>query len=161
MDLNSFNLEDLLLAAIESEVLSKKVYSDLSNRFQNAFLKDKLKFLSSEEDKHRMFIQSVYKKTFGDKEIVLPEMSPVPLPQIKTDGPVSEVFFSAMQAEKAANEFYNALSEKFTDNPEIKKTLEYLATMEMGHYKLLEIEKKTIDRYEDFDTVWPMTHIGP
>jgi len=160
MDLSSYGLEDLLLAAIKSEVSSKEIYSELAERFRNAFLKDKLKFLSSEEEKHRIFIQSVYKKNFGDKKVVIPENTPVPLPQIKTDGPVSEVFFSAMQAEKAASEFYDALSEKFTDNPEIKKTLEYLATMEMGHYKLLEIEKETIDRYEDFDTVWPMTHIG-
>jgi hypothetical protein len=42
----------------------------------------------------------------------------------------------------------------------IKRTLAYLATMEIGHYGLIEIEKDTLDKYEDYDTVWPMTHIG-
>ena len=161
MDLNIYSLENLLLAAIKSEVESEKVYVNLSNKFKNAFLKDKLKFLAGEEAKHRIFVESVYKKTFKDKAIILPEKISVPLPEIKTDGPVSEVFLSAMQAEKATYDFYNSLSEKFADDTSIKQTVIYLATMEMGHYKLLELEKETIDKYEDYDTSWPMIHIGP
>ncbi len=160
MDLSIYSLEDLLLAAIKSEVESEKVYVNLSDKFKNAFLKDKLKFLAGEEAKHRIFVESVYKKTFKGKAIILPEKISVPLPEIKTDGPVSEVFLSAMQAEKAAYDFYNSLSEEFKNDSAIKRTLAYLATMEMGHYGLLEIEKDTLDKYEDYDTVWPMTHIG-
>ena len=160
MDLNSYSLEDLLLAAIKSEVDTKRIYEELSKKFKNAFLKDKLKFLSEEEEKHRAFIHYVYRKNFKDKEPILPKKNIVPLPRINSEGSASTIFQSAMDAELAAADFYNSLSEKFATAPEIKKTLQYLAVMEKGHYKLLEGEKDIIDRYEDFDTIWPMTHIG-
>ncbi len=161
MDMDIYSLEDLLFAAIKSEIESKEVYKNLSAQVQNAFLKDKLAFLADEEEKHRKVIVSIFKKKFPDKEISLPQKSPVPLPQIKTDGPVSEVFQSAMQAEKAAHDFYAALSEKFVNDTSLKRTMLYLAMMEMGHYKLLELEKDTMDRYEDYETTWPSIHLGP
>ena len=160
MNLSSYNLEDLLLAAIKSEIDSKRIYEELSQKFKNAFLKDKLKFLAAEEEKHRVFIDYVYRKNFKDKEPILPKKNIVPLPQINTEGTASSIFQSAMEAELAAADFYDSLAEKFADTPEIKKTLQYLAVMEKGHYNLLEGEKTIIDRYEDFDTIWPMTHIG-
>ena len=73
MDLSSYTLEDLLLAAIKSEIESKRIYEELSKKFKNAFLKDKLKFLSEEEEKHRAFIYYVYRKNFKDKEPILPK----------------------------------------------------------------------------------------
>ncbi len=161
MDLHTYNLEELLLATLKSEVDSKEVYLKLADRIENAFLKDKLKFLAGEEEKHKTFVESLYAKEFPEKEILIPGKTPVPLPRIKIEGPVSEVIGSAMEAETAAYDFYNLLSDRFPDNSAIKKTLVYLARMEMGHYKLLEIEKETIDKYEDYDTLWPMIHLGP
>jgi rubrerythrin len=49
----------------------------------------------------------------------------------------------------------------YEDNPRLKKTIEYVATMEMGHYKLLEIEKNNMEQFEDFDVYSPMVHVGP
>ncbi len=161
MDLSIHSLEDLLLAALKGEVDSSEVYIKLSERVKNAFLKDKLKFLAGEEEKHKTFIESLYKDNFPNKEIVVPKKTSVPLPEIKLDVPISEVIKSAMEAEKAAYDFYNALSGKFENDSAIKRTLVYLAIMEMGHYKLLELEKETIDKYEDYDSVWPMVHLGP
>ena len=161
MDISTFSMEDLLLAAIKSEIESNAVYHKLADQIQNAFLKDKLRFLAEEEEKHRKVVESIFRKTVPNKAISLPKKSPVPLPKIKTEGLVSEVFESAMQAEMAAYDFYNALSEKFITDSELKRTMVYLAMMEMGHFKLLELEKETIDRYEDYDTAWPSIHLGP
>jgi rubrerythrin len=161
MDLGTFSLEDLLLAAIKSEIESKSVYEKLAGKIQNAFLKDKLQFLASEEEKHRKVVESIFRKKIPNKAISLPEKSPVPLPKINTEGLVSEVFESAMQAEMAAYDFYNGLSEKFANDSEMKRSMVYLAMMEMGHYKLLELEKETLDRYEDYETAWPSMHLGP
>jgi hypothetical protein len=33
--------------------------------------------------------------------------------------------------------------------------------MELGHYKLLEVEKESMERFEEADVYWPMMHIGP
>ena len=83
MDLSKYTEEDLLLSAIKSEVDSKEVYSKLADMVKNFFLKDRLKFLASEEEKHRIFLESLFMKKIPQKEIILPEKTPVPLPKLK------------------------------------------------------------------------------
>jgi rubrerythrin len=165
MDIDKFTVEDLLLAAIKSEQESKEVYSKLAGRVKNAFLKDKLDFLAGEEVRHKLFLEGVFKKTFPGKAIDLPDESPVPLPMImfgdEVTTPVSEVLESAMVAEKAAHDFYNLLADRFKDDTEVSNKLRYLAKMEMGHYRLLELEAESMRQYEDHLEDWPMMHLGP
>lgn len=163
MDLRTFSEEELFLSAIRSEVDAKDVYSKLADGIKNAFLKDKLKFLAGEEEKHQRYLENVYGTRFAGKEIELPEKSFVPLPEIQFQNesvPVSEVIDSAMKAELAAQDFYNSFADSFEDDSEIKKILEFFATMELGHYKLLEIEKENIKKFEEYDDYWPMMHMG-
>jgi rubrerythrin len=162
--LSKFDEHTILLAALRSEIGSKEVYQQIADSVKNALLKDKLKFLASEEEKHRSIIEGVYREKFVDKALHIPEKSPVPLPEITiTDEmmPLSEVFSMAMNAEMAAYDFYNELATLYENNPRLKKTIEYVATMEMGHYKLLEIEKNNMERFEDFDVYLPQVHVGP
>jgi rubrerythrin len=164
MDLSKFDEHTILLAALRSEIGSKEVYQQIADSVKNALLKDKLKFLASEEEKHRSIIEGVYREKFVDKELQVPEKTPVPLPEISIPGemmPLSEVFSMAMSAEMAAYDFYNELAALYENNPRLKKTIEYVATMEMGHYKLLEIEKNNMERFEDFDVYLPQVHVGP
>ena len=164
LDLESYDLDVLLLAAMKSEVDSKGVYSKLAKKVKNALLKDKLEFLADEEEKHRTFVEEIYKNHFPDKKIQLPKKSPVPLPEVEIpddDIPLSRVLSSAMNAEQAASEFYTKLSQRFLDDTKIKTTLLYFAKMELGHYKLLEIEKESMERFEEADVYWPMVHAGP
>lgn len=37
----------------------------------------------------------------------------------------------------------------------------YVASMEMGHYRLLEIERENAERFEVFEVSWPDIHVGP
>ena len=164
MDISSYGLEDLLLSALRSEVDSKEAYSKLADGVKNFFLKDRLKFLAGEEEKHKIFLEGVFKEQFPKKEIILPKQTPVPLPEIKISDeniPISEVLESAMNAEKAAYEFYIGLAERFLDDAEMNKKLLYIASMEDSHYKILEIERKNALEFEHFDQVWPMMHAGP
>jgi rubrerythrin len=164
MDLSKFDEHTLLLAALRSEIDSEEVYQQIAGKVKNALLKDKLSFLASEEEKHRGIIEGVYRETFGDRELQIPEKSPVPLPEVTITGEMmalSEVFLMAMNAEMAAYDFYNELGKLYENNPGLKKTIEYVATMEMGHYKLLEIEKNNMEQFEDFDVYSPMVHVGP
>ena len=163
MDLSKFSESTLLVAAIKSEIDSKEIYQHTANRVNNALLKDKLTFLASEEVKHRIIIEGIYKDKFPNEELQIPEKSPVPMPElIITDEmmPISEVFSMAMNAEKASYDFYNELAKMYESNPTLKKTIEYVATMEMGHYKLIEIEKDNINKFENFDIYLPMIHVG-
>ena len=163
MDIHEYSLKDLLLAAIKSEVESERVYKTLADRVKNAFLMDRLTFLAGEEVKHRHLIEGLFRKNFPGTDINLPEKTDVPLPVMKIPDesiPLSVVFESAMDAEKASSEFYEALAHEFSDSP-VQKTLLYFAAMEMNHYKILESEHESMKRFEDFDVEWPMMNVGP
>ena len=162
MDLSKFTLKDLLRIAMSSEVESRKVYLSLKERVDNLLLKDRFQFLADEEEKHRKYIERIFNKKFPKET---PELSPeitTPLPEIKADDdmPISEILQSAMDAEMAAREFYLKLSEKF-DDEEIKKMLKIFADMELGHYRLLEVEKNLAEKFEDYEAMWPEFHVGP
>ena len=164
MDISKYNLEDLILSALKSEIDANRIYSGLAEKVKNAFLKEKLAYLAAEEEKHRAFLEELYKQTFPDRKPVIPVETPVPLPEIKTweeNMPLSEVIESAMEAEMAAHDFYKSLSERFKESDKTRKLMEYFANMEMGHYKLLEIERDNLKNFESYDEYWPLMHVGP
>jgi len=163
MNLNEFNLEELLLAAIKSEVESKDLYLNIAKKTKNGLLSDKLKFIANEEKKHKLFIEDIYKNHFPRKKILLPNKSSVPLPKISItdDMSVSKLLKIAMDAELTVSDFYKSLSDYFEKGSKLHNTLLYFSDMENGHYKILEIEKQSIDRFEEADVYWPMVHMGP
>jgi rubrerythrin len=164
MDLASFGEQELILTAMKSEVESRDFYSGFADRVRNFLLKEKLDFLSGEEEKHRTYFENMYRDRYPGEKLELPGISPVPLPQLKISSesvPISELFTQAMDAEMAARDFYTGLAERLLGNEQVKKTVLYIAAMEMGHYKLLEVERESADKYEDFDVEWPLTHVGP
>jgi rubrerythrin len=163
MDLGHYDLEDLLLAAIKSEQESNKLYSKMMKKTKNGLLQDKLEFLAKEEEKHREFIEEIYTNHYPDKELKLPDQTPVPLPEVKMseDTPLSTLLKEAMNAEQSASHFYKNLADRFEEGSKINNTLKYFADMEIGHYKILEMEKNSMERYEEDDVYWPMVHAGP
>ncbi len=163
MDYTKYSVEESILTAIKSEIEAKKVYEQIAEKVDNMMLKDRLLFLAKEEVKHREYFESLFKNLFPDKELKIPEKSPVPLPEIEIDKEnilLSEILTKAMEAEMAAFDFYMSLAKKFDDN-ETRKMLEYIAYMEKGHYNLLELERKVVESSEDYEIDWPMTHVGP
>jgi len=164
MELDNYTLEELLQAAIKSELDANKVYAELAGRVKNFVLKDRLNFLSDEELKHKKVLESIYKKNFPGVEITLPEESPVPLPKVNIEDEnleLRELFFQAMEAEKAAYNFYLGFSIMYQDNKEMKNILVYLSSMEMNHYNILKTERDSIDMFEEYGTEWPFIHLGP
>jgi rubrerythrin len=159
-----YSLEDIMLSALKSEVDSKAVYSHLAQNVKNYLMKDKLEFLAREEENHRRFIEEIYLNHFPDKKIELPSSTPVPLPTVPIpdeDTPLSKILGSAMKAEQSAHDFYKAFAERFESGSKLHHTLMYFADMEWSHYKILEVEKESMERFEEADVYWPMMHIGP
>jgi rubrerythrin len=165
MNLKKYTLEDLLLAAMKSEIESHTVYTTIAIQVKNGLLKDKFHYLAAEEEKHRRFIEQVYKAKFPKKKLEIPSTTPVPLPPLAIpdeDASLGMILKNAMVAEKTAHEFYQALAKEFTKNDaSIRNTLSYFADMELQHYKILEIEKESMDRFEQADIYWDMVHVGP
>ncbi len=162
MDLEKYTLKDLFVIAINSEIESKKVYERLEERVDNILLKERFQFLAKEEDKHRSYLEKSFAKKFPGEKIELSSTITTPLPEIKADDdmPISEILQSAMDAEMAAREFYLSLSEK-VEEEELVKMLKIFADMELGHYRLLEIEKQLAEKFEDYEAMWPEFHVGP
>lgn len=163
MDLSKYTLEELFQTSIKAETDSREAYSILSGITRNAFLKDRLRFLSDEEEKHRIFLTDEFKKHLPDSEFVMPEYSPVPLPEIDVSDetvPMSQVLQQAMDAELAAYEFYTEFAKYVSDRQDLMLTLGYFAQMEQGHYELLKLEQANAERFEEFDEYNPMMHIG-
>lgn len=164
MDIESYSKKDLFLTALKSEMDSKNVYHILAQSVKNFMLKDKLEFLAAEEQKHYDFFAGLWEKAFPGEEIILPEKNPVPLPEITLDLEnirLSDVFLQAMNAEKAAHYFYLSLANRFKVDRKLSLRLKYIASMEMGHYRLLEIEKEQAEEFEKYDVEFEMMHIGP
>jgi len=163
MNLDSFKLDELLFNAIKSEIESYKLYRKIAKKTKNGLLQDKLEFLAKEEEKHQEFIEDIYKNHYPDEKIRLPIETQVPLPKINLneDMPISKLLKNAMDAEKHAHDFYESLAERFESGSKIHNTLLYFADMETGHYKILEIEMESMERFEEADVYWPMMHVGP
>ncbi|MGQ9618614.1 MAG: ferritin family protein [Candidatus Aminicenantia bacterium] len=164
MELSSYTLQDLLLTALKSEIEARDFYKKIAEGVKNFLLKDRILFLASEEEKHRRVFEKIYIEKFPGKELVLPEKSPVPLPELKIEDervPINDVFWMAMQAEKSAHDFYSSFAERFPFDSVERKMLLYVASMEMGHYQLLNTERENAMKFEDFDIIFPLTHIGP
>ena len=164
MGLKKYALADLLLAAVKSEIESQAIYSRVAQRVKNAFLKERLEFLALEEKKHQKALEGFFSQRFPGQALVVPEKPVLPLPGISfRDGqvPLSEIFAQAMNAEQAAHDFYLQLADLFADDPEKKNLLLYFSMMEMGHYKLLDLEKESLERLEEYGEEQELIHVGP
>lgn len=164
ISLDIYTTKDLILTSLKSEIDSRLTYLKIKDSVKNAVLKDKMDFLAKEEDRHRIFFEQFFKEKYPNESIQIPDTSPVPLPNIKIEDEmiqISEIIQQAMDAEIAAHDFYLEFSSRFKEEKEIYNMLNYIADMEMGHYKLLEIEKENSLKFESYDEFWPMMHAGP
>ena len=164
MDLRKFGMEELLLAAMKAEIESKTLYATLATKVKNAFLKDRLNFLASEEDKHKKFLKDIFETSYPGKKMMLPKISPVPMASVvilEANPHVSEVLEKAMIAEKVARAFYRSLAKRYKGDRTVKASIEYLAIMEQMHYDMLSLEADRLRVEEDYIIEWPMMHAGP
>ena len=81
--------------------------------------------------------------------------------EFNEDTSLSKLLLQAMNAEMVACEFYKKLADRFEANSKIYNTLVYFSDMEFGHYKILDMEKESMERFEEGDVYWPMVHVGP
>ncbi len=158
----------VLALAIKSEIEAVTAYSKLSDRVKNALLKKKLKFLISEEKKHRKILENLFSQKYPKQEIELPEKSFLPPIKVQVDPEPSimEIFKAALQAEKLSEEFYKEKSQKIQSG-ESRKLLEYLSRVERSHYFMIKSEIDLLEKFpeyydvEEFHFSHEMVHLGP
>jgi len=155
MEMRNYELKDLLLTGIKSEIEAAKVYMRTANNARNPFLKAKLKALAEEEEHHRELLENLFKELYPNQDIVLPE-NPEYLPEfpeIKLFAELNgvtdarKIIEQAMKAELSAKKYYEELSNIVKDE-KIKKLILYMAKIEEGHYYILQREYREIEEFE-------------
>lgn len=145
--------------AIRSEQEAREFYASLAGGIRNLLLAERLVFLASEESKHEDFLRRLFVQKFKEEPFI-PDKTPVPSPRYvpgeKT--PISDLLKGAMDAERASEEFYLNLAKSLSGEESI--LLEYLAMMERSHFHILEAEREIAMRFEDYEVVNPLFHIG-
>jgi rubrerythrin len=151
--------KEIFGVAVRSELDSKKIYEIMAEKTTNFVLKDKLRFLAREEEKHKEILESLFSKLYPDEDLKIPEKSLISKIDVgATELP--ELLEKAMESEKIEEKFYRDLAKK----SEYKDILLYLANVEKGHYALLEAEHNMIMQYPDYyhkDWDTEMIHLGP
>jgi len=155
------SLQDLFGIAIKAEIEAQEIYTEISNHTKNLVLKEKMRFMASEEKKHESILRGLFKQKFAGAEPVIPQQTVAPVPGWRPDegGNVSEALKSAMQTELDAKAFYEAMAGRI-EEPKMQSVLKYLAAMEQTHYHLLETEYNAAMEIEDYDRFDPAVHWG-
>ena len=158
----SDKLKDMLGVAVRAEIESNEVYDALADQVTNFILKDKFQFLAKEEQRHRGILENVFKETFPNDILELPNASGVPKPdvEIREGNLLSDILDQAMLAEKQAENFYWEMAD-FFENKKMKDLIIYLANIEQGHYYFLNVEREMALSNEDYWQAHDMMHVGP
>lgn len=155
------SLQDLFGIAIKAEIEAQEIYTKISTYTRNFVLKEKMRFLASEEEKHERILRGLFKQKFAGAEPVIPQQTVAPVPGWRPDegGKVSDALKSAMQTELDAKSFYEAMAGRI-EEPKMQSVLKYLAAMEQTHYYMLETEYNAAMEIEDYDRFDPAVHWG-
>jgi len=178
MDLKQYSKRDIILSALKSEIDSEKAYLELAKRVKNFMLANRLKFLAQEEKNHAVYLKDLFKTEFPGEQAKVPAESVIPIPEIDIEDEslsMSELLDQARLAENVAATFYSSMISIFSETDQkqpvteetknrlstVRDSLLYLATMEIGHAKILETEAEHARQNEHDTMEWQMMHVGP
>lgn len=159
---------EVLAVAIRSEIEAADVYLKLQGRVKSTLLKEKLKFLISEEKKHRKILERIYSQRYPDQKLNIPEKSFLPPLEMTFDekSSVLDLFNVALEAEKLFEDFYREAAEKAEDESS-QRILKYLSRVERSHFFMIKSEVDLLEKFpeyydvEEFHFGLDMVHIGP
>ena len=133
--------QQILDAAIDSEIESHQFYQQAARKVGDAYLKKMFGELAEEELKHQLILQAFRKDE--RKAIHFARAADYHLSETMDDQPLSvdmkpaDAIALAMKKEEAAMNQYASLARAATDEA-VKKTFQELAAMEQGHKTKME-----------------------
>lgn len=152
IDLGKLSISELLGIAVRSEIDSSQTYAELSQRFSNPLLKEKFKWLSHEEETHKVTLESLHAQLFKGDPLVVPDQPIVELLKkivVTPSSTLVDVLYQAMDSERVSEEFYASLAGRAEEDP-LRKILVYLSKIEHSHLKMLEGELSAALEFEDY-----------
>ncbi len=158
---------EVLTIGIKAEMAAVALYTKMKEMAGAADMKDTMDYLIGQEERHEAFMRKAFTEQFPDVEIKVPKNTIVPMvdEDLSEEAGMKELFEAAMEAEKKANIFYTDLASK-TRDPNSRKLLEYIASMERSHLSILEaeyhqFELSTDQDLDDFLRGERLMHFGP
>lgn len=136
-------LGSLIDIAIEREDEAYGFYMGLYNKIEDKSVKDTLKFLADEEQKHKEFLVNYREGRYGPDSLRLTDVVDYKIaeylegPDIKKDMDSKDVYLVAAHRELQSYNFYKALADLHPDG-EAKKMLLKMANQEMKHKEKVE-----------------------
>lgn len=144
---------DAIRFAIRAELDSIELYTKLESMAKNKDLKDKAKYLKSEEEKHRGLFENLFARQFPKQKLVVPDEPLVPaFKRIATALSVTELFELAMEGEQKSAEFYSDLANRARDKTS-RIMLTYLQNIETSHYYLLKADHELLEAMPDYSEI--------
>lgn len=158
---------EVLTIGIKAEMAAVALYTKMKEMAAANDMKDTMDYLIGQEERHEAFMRKAFTEQFPDVEIKVPKNTIVPMvdEDLSEEAGMKELFEAAMEAEKKANIFYTDLASK-TRDPNSRKLLEYIASMERSHLSILEaeyhqFELSTDQDLDDFLRGERLMHFGP
>lgn len=136
-------LGSLIDIAIEREDEAYGFYMGLYNKIEDKSVKDTLKFLADEEQKHKEFLVNYREGRYGPDSLRLTDVVDYKIaeyleePNIKKDMDSKDVYLVAAHRELQSYNFYKALADLHPDG-EAKKMFLKMANEEMKHKEKVE-----------------------
>lgn len=149
----STDLKDILENAVISEEMASNFYRDLSGKVGEGLLKDKLLFLSKQEEQHKKILEDIFADFYPNENIQKPKKQIIfecssfteNVDSLKT---IVEAIEMAMNCELKAENIYRNLVKKVKKRY-AKNVFRYLADMEHSHYLSLKLEYKYMESLGD------------
>jgi rubrerythrin len=158
---------EVLTIGIKAEMAAVALYTKMKEMSAAEDMHETMDFLIGQEKRHEHFMRKAFRDQFPDVEIKVPKESVIPAieEEIGENAGMKELFEFAMKKEKIANEFYTDLASR-TRDPNSRKLLEYVASMELSHLAILkaeyhQFELSTDQDLDDFLRGERMMHFGP
>ncbi len=138
-----FTLKEILERAIQKEIESQRLYSDLSHKMTNDAAKDVLRQLSQQERGHQSMLEQYQRGelkagTLSREQVIDYKIAEhLDQPEISPDMQLKDVFLLAANREMHSHELYRALAGLHSPG-DAKRLLEKLASQELEHKHRVE-----------------------
>lgn len=136
-------LKEVLEKAIQKEIESQHLYSDLSQKMTDEAARDAFQELARQEYGHQQLLELYMRGKLKGGGLSRGQVIDYKIaehfdqPEISPDMKLKDAFLLAANREKASHEFYLSLAQIHPAG-EVKRLLEGLASQELGHKQRVE-----------------------
>ncbi|HBZ00124.1 MAG TPA: hypothetical protein DEO84_02275 [candidate division Zixibacteria bacterium] len=149
MQIEKMTIEDILGVAVVTEIQGHRFYQNLSEKISNPVVKKRIEGLASDEARHQVMMEDLYRKIVGKEPQSLPQkgvpdiIKAIASLRVNDRTQVLGVLEMAIEAETTSAKFYQRGASIATDN-KIRLIFEELEREEDGHFNYLVSERAAL-----------------